>query len=153
MLLLSMLFLCACSDPCKDVVCENGGRCDEGACWCEEGYMGLSCELERRSIFLGNWSGNYSCDVEPGPFMDTLEITENENNVLGVIISLPSFEIRGFLNADNELIINDQTVNQNNVIVFVDGIVEIINDKLFIVLQIANFDSEGYECSYTFERE
>lgn len=29
---------------CKDVVCYNGGRCVNGECSCEEGYMGPACE-------------------------------------------------------------------------------------------------------------
>jgi hypothetical protein len=30
-------------DDCKDVVCENGGTCDEGVCDCPDGTKGESC--------------------------------------------------------------------------------------------------------------
>lgn len=31
-------------DPCKEVVCENGGTCVEGDCECLEAYTGANCE-------------------------------------------------------------------------------------------------------------
>jgi len=30
-------------DPCKNIICENGGICINGACDCETGYTGPSC--------------------------------------------------------------------------------------------------------------
>lgn len=38
--------LTSCSDPCKDVVCENEGTCDEGVCTCLDGFSGTNCEIE-----------------------------------------------------------------------------------------------------------
>lgn len=32
--------------PCKDVVCENNGTCNDGVCECEFGYSGTLCENE-----------------------------------------------------------------------------------------------------------
>ncbi|MEM7375356.1 MAG: hypothetical protein AAF587_42565 [Bacteroidota bacterium] len=43
--LVFVLLMTSCSlfDPCADVVCENGGMCNEGDCACAEGYEGESC--------------------------------------------------------------------------------------------------------------
>jgi len=45
LLVLSFLFIYACTDPCDDVVCQNGGTCDEGTCLCPDGYSGVNCEI------------------------------------------------------------------------------------------------------------
>lgn len=34
----------ACVDPCMDVICENGGSCNNGKCACPQGYEGAYCE-------------------------------------------------------------------------------------------------------------
>ncbi|NCG30359.1 MAG: hypothetical protein GWP27_07820 [Bacteroidetes bacterium] len=43
--LLFVGFLSSCND-CKDVVCDNGGTCDDGICLCRTGYSGTNCEVE-----------------------------------------------------------------------------------------------------------
>jgi len=43
-----ILLLCAaCTDPCKDTNCLNGGNCIEGNCNCPTEYTGSNCELQR----------------------------------------------------------------------------------------------------------
>lgn len=39
------LTLNSCND-CKDVVCNNGGICEDGTCDCPNGFSGASCEIE-----------------------------------------------------------------------------------------------------------
>ena len=39
------LTMSSCND-CKDVVCDNGGICEDGNCDCPNGFSGLSCEVE-----------------------------------------------------------------------------------------------------------
>jgi len=51
-----MFLMNACDDPCKDVVCQNGGVCDEGDCICATGYEGTDCATEMRTKFLGTYS-------------------------------------------------------------------------------------------------
>lgn len=35
---------CTKSDPCEEVVCQNGGTCSDGTCNCPEGFAGTLCE-------------------------------------------------------------------------------------------------------------
>ena len=43
-------------DECKDVVCQNGGTCLEGACSCATGYEGTNCETAQRAKFIKSWA-------------------------------------------------------------------------------------------------
>lgn len=62
----------SCSDPCKDVTCENGGTCNEGDCECPEGFSGTNCEVDdcaalgcvNGTAVLG--VGGCSCECDPG---------------------------------------------------------------------------------------
>ncbi len=51
-----MFMMNACTDPCKDVECLNGGVCDEGECICATGYEGTDCGVEMRTKFLGSYT-------------------------------------------------------------------------------------------------
>jgi hypothetical protein len=53
MSLSTVVYMNSCkTDPCKDVVCQNGGTCVDGTCSCLTGYEGTNCETELRSKFL-----------------------------------------------------------------------------------------------------
>ncbi|GJM17608.1 MAG: hypothetical protein DHS20C13_29350 [Thermodesulfobacteriota bacterium] len=36
----------SCADECDNVVCLNGGICDNGECFCPNGFSGIDCEIE-----------------------------------------------------------------------------------------------------------
>lgn len=42
--LLIACFFTACKDECDDIVCQNGGTCDNGICDCPSGFFGDNCE-------------------------------------------------------------------------------------------------------------
>ncbi len=69
--LTSLLFI-MCSDPCDDVVCQNGATCDEGVCQCTENFSGTNCEI--RDCFTCNKEGEVTVrvckDDFPGDIMD-----------------------------------------------------------------------------------
>ncbi len=44
-LMMAVLFASSCSNPCEDVICLNGGVCDDGTCICPEGFTGDNCQL------------------------------------------------------------------------------------------------------------
>ncbi|MCC6383533.1 MAG: calcium-binding EGF-like domain-containing protein [Bacteroidia bacterium] len=60
----SLTLLPSCKkDKCKDVVCQNGGTCDDedGSCICATGYEGANCETAMADKFAGNWKYNETC--------------------------------------------------------------------------------------------
>ncbi len=81
----------SCSQPCDDIVCQNGGTCLEGTCLCPDGYEGTLCESEVREKYLGAWSADLRCSensyyptvlvVEKGPDLDQLLITTFKNRI------------------------------------------------------------------------
>ena len=49
----SVVYFNSCKkDPCKDVVCNNGGTCVDGNCSCTTGYEGADCSTEMRTKFI-----------------------------------------------------------------------------------------------------
>ena len=68
-------------DPCKDVVCQNGGTCLEGTCDCAAGYFGTFCE--------GALAGNY--DVT-----ETGSASGASSYVVGYTVSGDAVQISNF---------------------------------------------------------
>jgi len=78
-----MFLMNACSDPCKDVECLNGGICDEGDCICAAGYEGTDCAVEMRTKFIGSYTIVDSCE----PQSRTSTISTSSSDVKKVLIS------------------------------------------------------------------
>lgn len=69
--------LTSCSNECKDVVCENGGTCNEenGLCECPENFYGDVCETE---CINGMYSSSGTCDCDEGYEDDKCDIESSE---------------------------------------------------------------------------
>lgn len=106
--------LTSCSDPCKDVVCENAGTCNEGICECAEGYEGSSCETEIRAQFIGSYTGagTVVCDsTGSGSVTDlSIAISNSSSNILGVIVNLEGNNLTATVDGSN-LTFASQVVN------------------------------------------
>ncbi len=50
-------------DPCRDIVCQNGGNCVNGNCVCEAGYTGSRCETGTKMITFTLIYLNYQTTV------------------------------------------------------------------------------------------
>ena len=58
-----------CSDPCKDVNCQNGGQCFDGSCSCPGEWTGESCEINKcdeLNCQNGGECVNGACDCPQG---------------------------------------------------------------------------------------
>jgi hypothetical protein len=72
-------------DPCKDVVCNNGGTCVDGTCSCTTGYEGTNCETKSRDKFIGVFKGAETCTVGTDNYSVTL--TAGSSSDLTIVYS------------------------------------------------------------------
>lgn len=87
-LLLSCLMLnSACKkDPCKDVLCQNGGACVEGDCECPPDFEGKNCEYLSVAAYLGTYTTSYSGCFTASP-MHTVSVSAISNEPEMMIFS------------------------------------------------------------------
>ncbi len=98
-----MLISSSCTDPCKDIVCDNGGVCNEGNCVCLNGYTGFNCEeidifaiqalfdqgletpmsLYEKGVALNDIYGN----IYEGGFLFFLDVNDDFPGLEGIIAS------------------------------------------------------------------
>lgn len=62
LLIVPAFLLTACLNPCKNVECQNGGECNNGACECPDAYEGNDCSELARDRFIGTWNMSQSCN-------------------------------------------------------------------------------------------
>lgn len=92
--LISTIFYTACEkNPCNNVVCYNGGSCNNGVCRCPTGYEGAQCAFRSIDRFVGSYGGFKSCNdgvVNSAYFIDTVVITADNGGANRVFVALKS---------------------------------------------------------------
>lgn len=78
----TLLFSSCAQDPCVDLLCENGGQCNDGYCECLEGYEGAECEIKTASRFVGHFKGSLRCDQFPIDFTDVIINLHEDPNII-----------------------------------------------------------------------
>lgn len=63
--------------PCENVICLNGGSCDDGLCQCPVGYEGVKCEKKWSEKFVGNYIASDECFTGAGAFYDVVINPDN----------------------------------------------------------------------------
>ncbi len=101
-------------DECKDVVCANGGTCNDtdGSCACATGWEGTTCTERTRDKFLGTWSGADVCDTST--YTINLTINNSSNDVQALISNPGGFgnniTITGNVSGTNQLTFTNANV-------------------------------------------
>ncbi len=79
----TVMFINACtSDPCKDVVCNNGGNCVSGTCVCATGYEGTDCSVKSADRYVGSWNGTDVCTMNYGYTATIAESSTEADKIL-----------------------------------------------------------------------
>lgn len=90
LVLFTLLLQTYCTDPCKEVNCNNGS-CVEGICNCDEGYEGEDCSTRKSLRFTGLWEGNFDCGnlSENG----RMEIADDESDIRALSLNSQGLDI------------------------------------------------------------
>lgn len=54
--------------PCDNVICLNGGTCNDGQCYCAEGYEGIKCATRWNEKFVGTYVASDECKPDSTAF-------------------------------------------------------------------------------------
>lgn len=68
-IILSLIAVNSCGDPCKDINCNNNGTCVEGDCNCDPGYSGPLCSIQDLCFSVNCNNGTCvdgTCECDPG---------------------------------------------------------------------------------------
>lgn len=85
LLLVTVIILAGCGkDPCKEIVCQNGGDCLEGDCECPPEFEGKLCEYVAIGEYLGTYSIKYEgCfQASPDQKITVAEVVEERETVM-----------------------------------------------------------------------
>lgn len=142
------LTLTGCKDECKDVVCQNGGTCEEGTCLCVSGYEGENCETEVRAKFIGSYSVSESC--QSGNYNFNFNITASSASVTSIIINnFYDIGINVTANISGTTVtIPNQTVTQSGSALNVSGSGQLNGNILTLTYTISS-GSDSDSCTAT----
>lgn len=134
------IFMTSCSDPCKDISCNEVGTCDDGTCICDTGYEGANCETESREKFIGTWeSDSPTCNDMPATFLSlSIEKGEGILDLNYIFKDSPELKIPAVL--------------ENNNLKTIDNIVDLDGDEITINSNLSLTDNNllnfDYQVSY-----
>jgi hypothetical protein len=75
--------------PCKNVVCYNGGNCVDGACNCPSGFEGVDCIKRWNERYIGNYTASDAC-VTTATYSATISQIINRGDAI-LISNISSF--------------------------------------------------------------
>lgn len=143
------LALTGCKDECADVVCQNGGTCNEGICACATGYEGTECATETRAKFLGTYSAAESCTSgNYPPFTITIVSSSTGvrnviiNNFYGIGLSVSATVSGSSLNIPN------QTITEDGVPIAISGSGQLAGNILTMTYTLSS-GAESDTCTAT----
>lgn len=125
-----VLFDSCTPDPCKDIVCKNGGVCRDGGCKCSDGYEGPFCATKMYEKYVGIYDGYYRCNGLI-PETKTLVISPDTkpNRILLYNIFSQNEAMLGTINVDKVVF---DSVQVGNVIYSGNGFIYNLDISLFI---------------------
>ncbi len=144
--LLSFVLLQSCSDPCEDISCNNNGVCDDGTCLCEDGYSGVSCDDVNRTVFIGDWGGEYECPAS-GSISADISITEGTEGIDAIEILIEGTQRSAKVTSPNSFVLVEQTEEiefQGNIIFVTVNGSGVLNTNNSLDIEIVSaFDNGG----------
>ena len=146
--LFTIITYIACNkDRCHNVVCLNGGACDDGSCTCATGFEGNRCQTASRDKFIATFNGSDSCSVEGFReyhirFLEVPSGNKTQMTMKGILGTEADSGICSIQSADSFIF------NGNNNATSYRGYGIIRNDSLRMVYHVLA-DTTNYDCKYS----
>lgn len=91
--------------PCKNVICLNGGACDDGQCNCAVGYEGTNCATRWSDKFIGNYQASDECFTGGTSLYYNASISSvvdyaNKISIYNLGVACPGKNITAFINPE-----------------------------------------------------
>ncbi len=133
-------------DRCHNVVCLNGGACDDGSCTCPTGFEGSRCQTAIRDRFIANFNGNDSCTVVGFRgynirFMLPPSANKTQMTMKGILGTENDSALCSIVSADSFIF------NGNNNATSYRGSGIIRNDSLRMTFHVLS-DTTNYDCKF-----
>lgn len=153
------LFIASCdTKKCTDVVCGYNQICNNGNCFCADGYEGADCNTQSYVKYIGNYNvtencytqisnfGNYTCYITQGNTLNTIYI----NNLFGQGVQAGAIIHTDQSNQGNYLEIPQQS--QGALTFSGQGTFNQSLNRMTLQLNY-NFNFGSYQCEHTFYKQ
>ena len=145
--LFSTVSYIACNkDRCHNVVCLNGGACDDGSCTCATGFEGDRCQQAIRDRFITTFNGVDSCSVVGSRtyyirFLKAPNLNKTQMTMKGILGSEDDSALCSIQGLDSFIF------NGNNNATTYRGYGIIRNDSLRLIYHVLA-DTTNYDCKF-----
>lgn len=147
---------CSKKDKCDDIVCKNGGTCNDGVCKCPLGFEGPNCETASNAKFIGTFSAKDNCplvDSSRSGLNYQMTISAGSSATELYVLNLgnaglpPSDYLTATMTNKNELKIDAKTLSDNRTY---SGTIKFVSEgKLSASFQVAENGNTVEACSST----
>ena len=131
-------------EPCKNVVCFNGGTCVDGTCKCPAGFSGVDCVEKWNAAYTGTYEANDQCDVLNKYLVSVGPGVSNANQIVltGISKFCPGIALQGVINPDNSTVNFDAQRFCDSL--YVSGVASQTQDKAYVNVWLTSRDSVAH---------
>jgi hypothetical protein len=131
-------------EPCKNVVCFNGGTCKDGLCNCPAGFSGVACADKWNDAYTGTYEANDQCDITNKYFVTIGTGIGNANQIAltGISKFCPGITLQGVIRPEKTSVDFEQQRFCDSL--YVSGTATQSQDKAFINVWLSSRDTNAH---------
>jgi hypothetical protein len=134
-------------EPCKNVVCYNGGTCFDGVCKCPAGFGGLDCSDKWNDAYTGTYEANDQCDITNKYLVSIGNGAGNADQIVvtGIGTFCPGVVLQGVIRPEKSSV--DFVKQRFCDSLYISGTATQSQDKSFINVWLDSRDSNNHTSS------